>query len=274
MEVGKFNAMDVIREAWRQLQGNKRTYVFMALTAGAIGAVVVFLAAGVLPTSQIEALPGESGDVIEAETDLGVAYRMFGLPWGGADQAADSWLLQVVAAAIPALFAGALAAFALRCAAGFDVRYRMLFEYFRYFPTFLVLGLAAVAAMLVFSSLGGFLATLAALFGGALFGFVKFFVVDRSAGVFDALRGSLRIVSANPGQTVLLHVVVLLLSTAIATPLLLATVLSAPIFLSLALSLALLIASLLVAALTDVALACAFKAAVGMHIAQDGPRRR
>ncbi|HEX7041151.1 MAG TPA: hypothetical protein VF202_13620 [Trueperaceae bacterium] len=264
MEVGRFEAWPAVKEAWRRLAGARRAFVYMSLTAAAVGWLVDTALDGVLPPARVELVTPESGVEVPVRGDRPrLTAEPFAIVVGPSADTARPWLEQVAFAASNALFAGAFAAYGLRRAVGQGVRYTMLAEHVRFFPTFLVYGLAVlVASEAVGEGLGGLVAAAA----GVALAFARFFVVDRDAGPLDALRGSLALIGRNLGQALLLQVsggAAVLLAL---VPLILARVWGPP---ALVWSVAALTypVVLLVRALFTIAEACAFREAVGVHTA-------
>lgn len=271
---GRFIAGAALREAWTRLIGARRTYLYMAATAGIVAWLIGGLLLGwalpaaepptvTLPDGQVAPLSPGSNTVV----DLPGGSSWFIFPAA----TAYPWVQRIVSAAISALFAGAFAAYALRRASGLPVRYAMLLDYVRFFPKFLVLALLALGAAMVLAALGPMVTLLGTLVGTVAFTFADLFVVDRDAGVFEALQGSLNIVRDNLVQTALILLTAALLGALLSVPLLVASEFL-PSVLAVVVAPAIWLASTLVSAFISVALACAFRDAVGIQTAGEAHR--
>lgn len=269
---GRFSAAAALREVWSRLIGARRTYLYMAVTAGIVGWLIGNLLLGwVLPAAEPTMVTLPDGQVAPLSPGSGPAID---LPGGGSwslfpAATAYPWVQRTVSAAISALFAGAFAAYALRRAVGLPVRYGMLLDFVRFFPKFLVLGLLAFGAALVLAKFWPMVALLGTAVGAVAFAFADLYVVDRDAGVIEALQGSLNIVRNNPVQTALILLTAALLGALVSVPLLIASTFL-PSALAVVVGLATMLASALVSAFVSVALACAFRDAVGIHTAGEG----
>ncbi len=265
MEVGRFGALASLNEAWTRLKGARRVFVYMTLTVAIISWLVGTALAGVLPPAPVETVTLSTGEVVQlGSVSTSTTVRVLGglsLPIGG--DTAYPWLEQLVNGALSALFAGAFAAYALRRAVGLDVRYTMLVEYFRFFPTFFLLAVAAFLAISLAATLGVVVVTVVTIVGGVAFAFTQLFIVDREANLLEALGGSWQVVKANLGQVVLLLVIGALLSAVLSLPVFFASPL--PTAINIAFTVAFTLASVLLTALMSIALACAFRDAVGIH---------
>jgi len=269
MGVGKFEAWKAIKEAWTLLIGSRRTFVYMTLSVGIVTWLVSNLFLGwVLPPAEPEMTALSNGDVMPLLRNEGpiVDLSVGGLSFGVGATTAYPWVERFAEAVISALFAGAFVAYALRRAVELEVRYAMLADYIRFFPTFLLLEVLAFAAFFVLAQLGGLVVLLATVVGGVAFAFVQFYVVDRDAGVGEALQGSIRVVNSNLGQTVLLLFTGAVLGFLVNTPLMLAGMFL-PTAVTVVAGIVSGLASILLTALMSVALACAFRDAVGIYTA-------
>ncbi len=267
-ESGRFRAWEAIREAWSRLEGARRTYLYMTLTVAIVGWLVGGLLLRWLPPGEPETVTLASGEVVRLVRAPGPRFGLGGgaLSLRAGTSTGSPWVEAGVTAALTALFAGAFAAYALRRAVGLPVRYTMLADHMRFFPTFLLLEGLAIVALLVLRPLGPMAVLTAWVVGSMAFAFTDLIVVDRGAGVGEALRGSLRVVGANLGQTVLLLVTVSALSFLLNAPLLLSLRYLPPAVVAV-LGLVAGLVAILLRALLSVALACAFRDAVGIRTA-------
>lgn len=269
MGSGRFTAGAAIREAWQQIIGSRRTYLYMSITVALVTWLVGTVLLGwLLPPAEPTMVTLPNGEVVLVEPGSESAFDFsVGADWMSATATtAYPWIEQIVGAALSALFAGAFAAYALRRAADLPVRFSMLTDYFRFFPTFLLLGLLAFAALFVLIRAGPIVILLATLAGSVAFAFANLFVVDREAGVVEEVQGSWNIVRDNLGQTILLLLAGAVLAVLVSLPVGLSTAFLPSAVTAVAV-IATAIASMLLTALMSVALACAFRDAVGIHTA-------
>lgn len=260
MQVDEFQAWPAITEAWQRVRGARLTYLGMAATLFIIMFLLGSLLNFVLPAPAAEFTTGPDGELMRSSTTI--ITRDAWMP--GSFTAHNSLIGTLISALVAALFTGSFTAYALRRAQGLDVSYAMLTKYLRYALPIFMLALASYLASMLLEALGPMLATMMFFAGTVAFAFTHMFVVDRDLGALRALEASLRVVSRNVWQTLVLLLIGGVLTFAVAIPIIIFGGLL-PVIGGVVLGLAIALAVALVQALMLVATACAYRDAVGIE---------
>lgn len=240
MNTGRFDTFAAIRDAWSRVNGSKRYYLLLVLGLWAVQLTLRWVLALLMP---------------QAAGSLEMDLRPFGWITAVSPFGVGMWppgtaqfVVATVSSCVPSsLVGGALAAFALRRAAGLSVDYGLTTRHTRFFTTFFTLQLVIVGMVWLIANVLPFFLFLPAALGALVGGFVPLFIVDREMGPFEAVGASARLAFANLGQVILL----LLFSTLV----------------GLATGVTFGIAGIWLAPLLAVTYASAFREAAGIHTA-------